>query len=157
MRVVIAAVAAISLGSLSLVAQGYKTPRTADGAPDLTGNWSYATYTPLERPAQFANKEFFTAEEAAAFVKARDEALRAQSPDNIHYDDALWQGENYIKSINSLRTSLVIDPPDGKIPALTEDARLRTPPPQPGSSDRRADSYETRTLGERCITWGNDG
>ena len=79
MRVVIAAVAAISLGSLSLVAQSppsrpssasarqaYKVAKTADGAPDLTGNWSYATYTPLERPAQFANKEFFTAAEGRA-------------------------------------------------------------------------------------------
>jgi len=170
MRVVIAAVAAISLGSLSLVAQvppsrpsaasarqAYKVPKTADGAPDLTGNWSYATYAPLERPAQFAGKEFFTPEEAAAFVKSRDENLNAQASDDIHYDNALWQSENYTKSINSLRTSLVIDPPDGKIPALTEEARRRPVPPQPGSSDRRADSYETRTLGERCITWGNDG
>jgi len=160
MRVVLAAVAAVALGSLSLVAQSpkaYRTPRTSDGVPDLTGNWSYATYTPLERPAQFADREFFTAAEAAAFVKARDEALRAQAPDNIHYDDALWQGENYDKGVNSLRTSLVIDPPDGKIPPLTEAARQRPVPPQAGSLDRIADSWLTRTLAERCITWGNDG
>src|SRR5258708_27990683 len=100
MRVVVAAVAAMSLGSLSLVAQTYKAPHTSDGAPDLTGNWSYATYTPLERPAQFANKEFFTAAESEAFVKSRDEALRAQASDNIHYDDALWQHENYTNSIH---------------------------------------------------------
>ena len=160
MRVVLAVAASVALGSLSLVAQSpkaYKTPKTADGAPDLTGNWSYATYTPLERPAQFAGKEFLTADEAAAFVKARDEALKAQPQDNIHYDDALWQGENYIKGVTSLRTSLVIDPPDGRIPPLTEAARLRPIPPQPGSLDRVADSWLTRTLAERCITWGNDG
>src|SRR6185295_5526233 len=159
MRFVLA-VAAVSLGSLSLVAQSkpaYKTPKTIDGVPDLSGNWSYATYTPLERPAQFADKEFFTAAEATAFVKARDEAFLAQAPDNIHYDDALWQGENYTKAVNSLRTSLVIDPPDGRIPALTESARRRPVPPQPGSLDRIADSWLTRTLQERCITWGNDG
>jgi len=162
MRVVIAAVAAISLGSLSLVAQSkqaYKMPRTADGVPDLTGDWTNATYTPLERPAQFAAKEFFTPDEAAAFVKVRDEALRAQPADNIHYDDALWQSENYSKGVNSLRTSLIVDPPDGRIPALTEAARNRPAGPVVGEAQasRRADSYENRTLAERCITWGNDG
>jgi hypothetical protein len=162
MRVLIAAVAAVSLGSLSLIAQSpskptYKAPRTIDGAPDLSGNWSYATYTPLERPAQFADKAFFTPEEAEAFVKARDAALLAQPADNIHYDDALWQGENYVKGVSSNRTSLVIDPPDGKIPPLTEAASRRPVPPQPGSLDRIADSWLTRTLAERCITWGNDG
>jgi hypothetical protein len=168
-RVLMAAIAAASLGSLPLVAQSpapkpavksakpWTMARTSDGAPDLTGNWSFATYTPLERPAQFAGKEFFTPEEAAAFVKARDENFNAQAADDIHYDNSLWQSENYTKSINSLRTSLVIDPPDGKLPPLTEQARGRALPPQAGSLDRRADSYETRTLGERCITWGNDG
>jgi hypothetical protein len=51
----------------------------------------------------------------------------------------------------------VIDPPDGRIPALTDEARRRALPPQAGSPDRRTDSYENRTLAERCITWGNDG
>jgi hypothetical protein len=134
-------------------------PRTADGVPDLTGDWTNATYTPLERPAQFATKEFFTPDEAAAFVKSRDEALRAQPADNIHYDDALWQSENYNKGVNSLRTSLIVDPPDGRIPALVEAARNRPAGPVVGEAQasRRADSYENRTLAERCITWGNDG
>ncbi len=166
MRVLIAAVAAVALGSLSLVAQTpsaksqvYKMPRTADGVPDLTGDWTNATYTPLERPAQFAAKEFFTPQEAEAFVKARDQALRAQPADNIHYDDALWQSENYNKGVNSLRTSLIVDPPDGKIPALVEAARNRPVGPVVGEGQnlRRADTYENRTLAERCITWGNDG
>jgi hypothetical protein len=166
MRVLIAAAAAISIGSLSLVAQSpaakpsaYKMPRTADGVPDLTGDWTNATYTPLERPAQFAAKEFLTPQEAEAFVKARDEALKAQPADNIHYDDALWQSENYTKGVNSLRTSLIVDPPDGKIPPLVEAARNRPVGPVVGEGQnlRRADSYENRTLAERCITWGNDG
>jgi hypothetical protein len=50
---------------------------------------------PLERPAQFADREFFTAAEAAAFVKAR-RGPRAQAPDNIHYDDALRQARTTI-------------------------------------------------------------
>jgi hypothetical protein len=168
MRVFIAAAAAISLGTLSLVAQSpaakpgqaaYRVPKTADGAPDLTGNWTNATYTPLERPAQFAGREFFTREEAVAFVKSRDENFNAQAADDIHYDNALWQSENYSKGVNSLRTSLIIDPPDGRIPALVEAARARPAGPVVGEAQasRRADSYENRTLAERCITWGNDG
>src|SRR3954462_301789 len=171
MRVVIAALAAASLGSLSVLAQSsaskpaakpakaWTMPRTADGVPDLSGDWTNATYTPLERPAQFAGKEFFTPEEAAAYVKSRDESFNNQSADDIHYDNALWQSENYSKGVNSLRTSLIVDPPDGRIPALVEAARNRVAGPVVGEGQnlRRADSYENRTLAERCITWGNDG
>ena len=171
MRVVIAAVAAVSLGSLSVIAQSPATkpatkpakawtaPRTVDGVPDLTGNWSNATYTPFERPANMAGKEFFTPEEAAAFAKQGVDRLNSQAADNIHYDDAIWQGENYAKGVTSLRTSLVIDPPDGKIPPLVEAARNRAAGPVVGEAQasRRADSYENRTNAERCITWGNEG
>src|SRR5215471_4253194 len=159
-RTVVAAALA-AFGSLSLVAAPAKpkawTARTVDGQPDLTGNWSNATFTPLERPAAYANKEFFTPEEAAAFAKSGVDRLNNQAADDVHYDDAIWQSENYRKSVSTLRTSLIIDPPDGKLPPLTEEARRRPLPPQAGSPDRIADSYETRTLGERCITWGNDG
>jgi len=170
MRVVLAAVAVVALGSLPVVAQSsgktvtkpakaWTMPRTPDGAPDLTGNWTNATYTPLERPANMAGKEFFTAEEAEAFVKSRDENFNNQAADDIHYDNALWQSENYKKGVNSLRTSLIVDPADGKIPPLVEAARNRVAGPVVGEGQnlRRADSYENRTLAERCITWGNDG
>jgi hypothetical protein len=160
---------AVALASVPLIAQSSApqaaaqakakawTGRTADGQPDLTGNWSNATFTPLERPAAYANKEFFTPEEAAAFAKSGLDRLNSQAADDIHYDDAIWQSENYRKGVSTLRTSMIVDPPDGKLPPLTEEARRRPLPPQPGSPDRIADSYETRTLGERCITWGNDG
>lgn len=170
MRVVLAAVAVAALGSLPVVAQSsgkavaksakaWSVPRTADGAPDLTGNWTNATYTPLERPANMAGKEYFTPEEAEAFVKSRDENFNSQSSEDIHYDNVLWQSENYKKGVNSLRTSLIVDPPDGRIPALVEAARNRVQGPVVGEGQnlRRADSYENRTLAERCITWGNDG
>jgi hypothetical protein len=168
-----AAVAALSFASIQLGAQSdavaspkgkaakpakaWTMPHTADGQPDLTGNWTNATYTPLERPANLGTKEFYSKEEAAAVEKDRVAQFNSQAADDIHYDNAIWQNENYDKGLSSLRTSLVIDPPDGRIPALTDEARRRAPPPQAGSPDRRTDSYESRTLAERCITWGNDG
>ena len=103
------------------------------------------------------HKEFYTKEEAAAVEKERIAQFNSQAADDLHYDNAIWQNENYEKGLSSLRTSLVFDPPDGRIPALTEEARRRPLPPQAGSPDRRTDSIEDRTLAERCITWGNDG
>ncbi len=168
-----AAVAALSFASIQLGAQSdavsspkakaakpakaWTMPHTADGQPDLTGNWTNATYTPLERPANLGTKEFYSTEEAAAVEKERVAQFNSQAADDIHYDNAIWQNENYDKGLSSLRTSLVIDPLDGRIPALTDEARRRALPPQAGSPDRRTDSYESRTLAERCITWGNDG
>ena len=162
-----AAAASVSLGAQSSTApapkaaarpaKAWTVPHTVDGQPDLTGNWTNATYTPLERPAALGTKEFYTREEAAAVEKERIAQFNSQAADDLHYDNAIWQNENYEKGLSSLRTSLVFDPPDGRLPALTEEARRRPLPPQAGSPDRRTDSIEDRTLAERCITWGNDG
>jgi hypothetical protein len=129
--------------------------RTPDGQPDLQGYWTNATFTPLERPAEFAGKEFFTAEEAAAYEKQRIDAFLGQPADNIHYDDAVWQTETYKKGVSGLRTSLITEPRDGRIPPLTPEGQRRA-----AERARRrgnpADAAENRTLLERCLTWGAD-
>ena len=132
-------------------------PRMADGHPDLQGYWTNDSYTPLERPAEFANKSHFTPQEAEAFVRTRLDRLENQSRTDVHYDDAIWQKENYNKESN-LRTSLITDPANGLLPPLTEEAKRR----QAAETARRAgrgpsDSVQDRSLGERCITWGNVG
>jgi hypothetical protein len=158
--VLVAAIATVSLG-ISVSGQGsvrgYAVPRTLDGHPDLQGFWTNDTVTPLERPAEFGNKEVLTAEEAAAYAKKRRDQFLAQPKDNIHYDDAVWQDENYTKDVR-LRTSLVTDPRDGKLPPLTPEARKR----ETARAANRAgtgvsDSAQTRSLAERCISWGNVG
>ena len=132
-------------------------PRMPDGHPDLQGYWTNDSYTPLERPAEFANKATFTPQEADAFVRTRLDRLENQSRTDVHYDDAIWQKENYTKEAN-LRTSLITSPADGKLPPLTEEAKRRQTAEAAGRQGRGpSDSVQDRSLGERCITWGNVG
>jgi len=132
-------------------------PSTPDGRPDLQGYWTNDTYTPLERPAELAGKEFFTPEEAAAFFKSRDDRLLGQSKSDIHYDDAIWQAESYDK-VQNRRTSIIVEPPDGKLPPLTPQGQVRFAHQK---ATQRAtatpDSARSRSLAERCISWGNVG
>ena len=126
-------------------------PRTPDGHPNLQGVWDYRTMTPLERPADLAGQQFFTAEEAAAFqqqgVTARNKDQRAseigaeQDVRNA-YNEFWW---DYGKTLTAdKRTSLIVDPPDGRIPYLAgRDA---------GRRERGYDGPESRNLWERCLT-----
>src|SRR3954466_12208804 len=81
--------------------KSWTMPRTADGQPDLTGNWTNATYTPLERPANLGTKEFYTPQEAAVVEKERIDQFNGQAADDLHYDNAIWQNENYNKGLSS--------------------------------------------------------
>src|SRR5262245_39286117 len=90
-----AALAALAQPTGSDVPASWAPPRTVDGDPDLQGHWTNDTYTPLERPVELGDKALFTPDEAAAFFKSRVDDLNGQAADDIHYDDAIWQAENY--------------------------------------------------------------
>jgi hypothetical protein len=141
--------------------------RTLDGQPDLEGIWDYSTLTPLERPSQLAGKAFFTEEEAAKYEKdllqntnkdRRDGS--AQSDLSRAYNDSWYE---YGTISKNRRTSLVIDPPDGKIPAWTPEAQRREDARpnwynsynhRDSAGPDRADSWEDRNLSERCLSRG---
>src|SRR5438034_1750326 len=145
--------------SKATAAKTWSPPRTPDGQPDLQGIWTNATITPLERPAEFAGKEFFTEAEAAEYAKdviARTNADRRDGTPEADvgraYNNFWWdRGTNVVKS---RRTSLIVDPPDGRIPPLTPEGQKR-------AAARRAalnfDSYENRPLQERCVVWTHEG
>src|SRR6476469_9204393 len=101
----------------------YTAPKTPDGKPDLQGVITNVTVTPLERPQNLADKAFFTPGEAAAFenqVVERNNADRrdggAEADVGRAYNDA-WYARG-TRVVKTLRTSLVVDPPDGHVPAM---------------------------------------
>jgi len=133
------------------------TPLTPDGQPNLQGHWTNETYTPLERPAELSDKEFFTPEEAQAFLKSRLDDLHGQAADDIHYDDAIWQAENYAKVAHQ-RTSLIVSPSNGRLPPLTPLGESRLAQQRATQrANTAAVGAPSRSLGERCISWGNVG
>src|SRR6185436_3569809 len=103
--------------------KAWAPPHTPDGQPDLQGFWTNVTLTPLQRPANLANKEFFTPEEAEAYEKQTVSQNNADRRDgnaaqdvSRAYNDFWW--DRGTKVVKTLRTSLIIDPPDGRIPAV---------------------------------------
>ena len=141
-----------------VAAKTWSVSRTPDGQPDLQGNWTNATVTPLERPEELAGKEFLTDAEAAAFQKQKLIQEHSQPKDDIHYDNVIWQSESYVKRMSNQRTSLIVDPSDGKLPPLTPNARTRAAALTEAARRRGSvDSAASRALGERCISRGNEG
>ena len=110
--------------------EGWAAPRTPWGAPDIGGVWNSSTVTPLERPEALADKAFLTAEEAAAIEQRVVEAnARANAPSTVRTEplpaggnvgayNAFWIDRG-TTVVPTRRTSLVIDPPNGRLPALT--------------------------------------
>ena len=125
--VMLAAVAA----AVPAAAQTAEAPRTAWGAPDLQGVWDFRSLTPMERPADLADQETFTEEEAASFS---EEVIRDQSRDLSDADAEAATGRvvpyndfwfDWGSTVTTDRTSLIVDPPDGRMPGLTQAAERR--------------------------------
>ncbi len=146
-------------------AAAWTTPRTPWGDPDLQGTFSNRTITPFERPANVEGREFFTPEEVAALEGRAQQSSgdanrqRGTSGDVTRaYNDFWWDRGT---TVTSPRTSLVIDPPDGRVPPLTEQAQQRAAEEYrrpafrgAGADGRGTDSWLDRSTFERCITRG---
>ncbi len=131
------------------------TQRTPEGQPDLEGYWSNVTITPLERPAELAGKEFFTEQELAEKEKQAEKPRSAEEIAGTiaHYDFHQYGlDRTQTKHALNLRTSLIVDPPDGKVPPLTPEAKKRAA--ERAEARKKMGPYdgpESRALGERCI------
>ncbi len=134
--------------------QAFKTPW---GDPDLQGTWSNQTLTPLERPAEFAGKPVLTEAEAAAYEKRLVAAGNVDNRQpgtvqdvNLAYNQVWWDRGN--KIVADRRTSLIVDPPDGKIPPLTPAAQARRAEDRAASAqEKTAASWEVFDVYSRCI------
>jgi hypothetical protein len=132
-------------------------PSTADGRSDLNGIWTNATLTPLERPAELAGKEFFSEAEAAEYTKRmveRNDADRRDKSDvendlAIGYNAAWWDRGTSI--VGSRRTSLIVDPRDGRVPPLTPQAARKAAERAQARLLHPADGPEDRSLDDRCV------
>jgi hypothetical protein len=172
-------VAALTLGAAPLAAQSSapakaktsKVPRTPWGKPDLGGTWDFRTVTPLERPVELGEKAFLTEKEAAEFEQ---NAVAARNADNnrgkeqrrvvngtaetedvaLAYNDFWW--DRGTKVIEGRRTSLIVDPPNGRLPEMTPEGKARVEE-EDMRRERPAWGPEDRSVGERCILGFNSG
>jgi len=117
---------ALTIASVGAQGQSTKQFRTPWGEPDLQGIWTVETDTPFQRSPKYANREFFTEAERAEFDKVRavlrgrdDRAPRGSETDVAGAYNAVWGG----RKRTGARTSLVVDPPDGRIPGLTPEGQ----------------------------------
>ena len=174
--VVVSALAALvtllSSGTAPAVAQTTAV-RTVWDAPDLRGIWDFRTITPLERPDELAEQAFLTAEEAAALeqeVVDRNARLLARAPERTQVADQVdtredgtpgfynnfWLDQG-TTTVGTRRTSLIIDPPNGRIPALTPNAQQRATASQAYRQEHPADSWLDRSTSDRCLLGFNAG
>jgi len=142
--------------------KSWTAPRTPDGRPNLEGIYSTATLTPLERPAELAGKQLFTEKEAAEYesqlLKNANRDRRDGGADvdvGRAYNEFWFSRGDHI--VSTRRTSLVVDPPDGKIPALTAAAQAKQAERAAITREHGFDGPEFLRLQERCLLWPTAG
>jgi hypothetical protein len=138
-------------------AKRWTASRTPDGQPDLQGFWTNTTYVPLERPKN-VTKEFYTTEEAAEMIKkaaaTESEQTEPGTIPDVHYDFTQFGlDRSQGRLAPNLRTSLIVDPKDGRTPPLTAEGQQRAG--ERAEARKRAggvtDAAENQPLSVRCI------
>ena len=164
-------VAVVLLSAAPVAAQ--TGPRTAWGGPDLQGIWDFRTITPLQRPEERGDQAFLTEEEAANLeqeVVARNQELlerpaeRTEAADQVDrradgspgFYNNFWLDVG-TSTVGTRRTSLVIDPPNGRLPEMSPEGRERTSARREYLREHPADSWHDRTPFDRCILGFNAG
>jgi hypothetical protein len=155
-----AAILAAVVAPAALASSTLRETQTRVEPSDLSGTWSFSTLTSLERPAEFAGRDSLTDAEAAAFAARTIERSNRDNRDTSNreadvggaYNEFWWdRGTTVAKVRGKYRTSLIVDPPDGRVPALTPAAQARAAARAAERRAHPADGPEDRSLGERCL------
>ena len=144
---------AMSLGAQTKKPRAWTPARTPDGQPDLQGTWVDATITPFERPGQLAAKEVLSADEAAELERKAAESRVESAPraGDVGSYNQIWV-DSGTKVVKTRQASLVVDPPDGRVPVSSVAEAKRD-----YNLAHTADSYEYMSTWDRCITRGVPG
>ena len=165
--------AVVTMAALAASAAAQTAPRTAWGDPDLGGIWDFRTITPLQRPRDLGDREFLTEEEAANLQQETIErnqelderpAERTTAADQVDrredgtpgFYNNFWLDQG-TRAVETRRTSLIIDPPDGRVPEMTEAAQARAAEAVEYRRDHPADSWLDRSTSDRCLLGFNAG
>lgn len=147
--------------SMPATPKKWTNPRTPDGQPDLQGTWSNATITPFERPPDLAGKEYFTEQEAAEYEKKvlregnRDRRSSDPNADLKGAYNEFWFDRG-TRVVPTRRTSIVVDPPDGRVPPLTPAAQTAAAARE-GIARRPPEGPEDLPPIVRCLVWPTSG
>jgi hypothetical protein len=151
---------AAALALATVAGAGGQTP--ADHQPDLEGVWDAASLTPLQRPVELGNKEFYTPEEIAASEKARAKELNRDRRDggadadlSRAYNEGWYDRGAHLAS--DRRTSRLIDPPNGRFPPMTPAAAKKYKEMHAWLAQHADDGPETRMLPDRCLVFSQSG
>lgn len=162
----------LMLAPPTVAAQDNTSIQTPDGQPDISGIFTFRTLTPLQRPAALEGQDTLSAEEAASFEASERSRLnrdlfdpetgaptagyQPRSDGGVLSYNEFWY-ERGVALTSDNRTSLITDPPNGRIPPRTAEAARRNDEARAYRSEHRYDSYENRSLFDRCIMGFNSG
>ncbi len=142
--------------------ESWEMPRTSWGDPLIQGYWTNSTTVPLQRPQALGTQEFYEPEEVAEILRQRLDTEYANTERgtaaDVHYQFDDYRMNKTLDTITAnMRTSIIFDPPNGRLPDPTSDALARLDEYNAWREEHQWDSAKTRGLSERCLIWGQEG